>query len=577
LTPDGQHVLSGGQNGVLELYTLEGTVRARLVGHTGEIKAVAVSADGRWAVSGSVDQTLKLWSLTDLPASGSTEIVPTLTLFPTSDGEWVAWRPEGFFAASAHGAALIGYSVNQGVDKLAQFVSVEQLYERFYRPDLLHTKLYSDPHQLWHQDGALTTVETILAAALPPQAAFTSPLSDVTVTQREINVQVELTDHGGGIGKVLWKVDGVTTAVESAASKSSTRGTPEGKESSRGQVVVVTRQLTLLPGQNTVEVIAYDQRNEVASPPAMRLVTLAEAPDTPPDRSGSVVSLPVPTAAAPTVPAPITPPSAAPTALSGSPALHLLLMAVNRYRDKALWLDYAVPDAQAWASALHTAAAPLFGDLMITRLLDEQVTLHSLEAAFRQATARIKPQDVFVLYLAGHGVTRDGRYYFLPQDFRYDGEESVRRGGITQDHLQRWLASVPARKSLVLIDTCESGSFSHSLARLRGMSEKTAIHKLRRATGRATIVAATESQPALEGYQGHGVFTYVLLQALRRADTTHGNRDGITGIAELAAYVDEQVPALTRQEFQFEQFPQVHMIGSDFPIGTVTPYNPGGR
>jgi hypothetical protein len=81
----------------------------------------------------------------------------------------------------------------------------------------------------------------------------------------------------------------------------------------------------------------------------------------------------------------------------------------------------------------------------------------------------------------------------------------------------------------------------------------------------------------LEGYQGHGVFTYVLLQALQRADMSHGNRDGVTGIFELAAYVDDQVPAITQQAFRFEQFPQVHMVGSDFPIGTVTPYGSGSR
>jgi hypothetical protein len=45
------------------------------------------------------------------------------------------------------------------------------------------------------------------------------------------------------------------------------------------------------------------------------------------------------------------------------------------------------------------------------------------------------------------------------------------------------------------------------------MAEKTAISKLIRATGRATIVAATEEQMALEGVKGHGAFTYVLLQA----------------------------------------------------------------
>ena len=43
---------------------------------------------------------------------------------------------------------------------------------------------------------------------------------------------------------------------------------------------------------------------------------------------------------------------------------------------------------------------------------------------------------------------------------------------------------------------------------------KTAINKLVRATGRATIVASSKDQVALEGYEGHGVFTYILLEAL---------------------------------------------------------------
>ena len=102
------------------------------------------------------------------------------------------------------------------------------------------------------------------------------------------------------------------------------------------------------------------------------------------------------------------------------------------------------------------------------------------------------------------------------------------------------------------------------------MAEKTAIAKLTRATGRATIEASTDAQPAAEGYEGHGVFTYVLLQGLRHADTEYGNRDGYTGLFELAAYVNDQVPAITMKAFNFEQIPQVHMLGTDFPIGIVS-------
>ena len=148
LTPDGTHVLSGGQNGVLRLYSLDGKLRARLVGHTGEIKAVAVSTDGRWALSGAVDQTLNLWSLADLYASGRPDIAPTLSLFPATDGAWVAWTPEGCFAASDKGASLVGYSVNRGLEKLGTYVAVDQLFEQLHRPDVLLARLHGDPQGL---------------------------------------------------------------------------------------------------------------------------------------------------------------------------------------------------------------------------------------------------------------------------------------------------------------------------------------------------------------------------------------------------------------------------------------------
>lgn len=142
LTPDGQHVVSGGMNGILQVYALDGTLQATCIGHTGEIKAVAVSSNGHWLVSGSNDQTVRLWSLTGVSTSGSVALTPALSLFPATDGEWVVWTPEGDFAASTNGARLLGYSMNQGVDKLAKFIPATQLYERLHRPDAIHTKLH---------------------------------------------------------------------------------------------------------------------------------------------------------------------------------------------------------------------------------------------------------------------------------------------------------------------------------------------------------------------------------------------------------------------------------------------------
>jgi WD40 repeat protein len=572
LTPDGQHILSGGMNGVLTLYTLEGGIRARLVGHTGEIKAVAVSTDGRWALSGASDQTLKLWSLMNLPSGGGTEVLPVLTLFPTTANEWVAWTPDGYFAASDKGAKLTGYSLNQGLDKLARYVSVDQLYDRFYRPDVLHQRLEGKPSD---QEGALPNVQEILAQGLPPQVTFVSPAADTTVNQREVQVQAVIRAQDGGIGKIVWKMNGVTFDIDTYANSSSLRlVSMDDRASSGGSTIALTKSITLGAEKNTLEITAYNRANEVASSPAVLTLTLQEVPHlhvatappapavAPPAHPSAHEALPSPPQTAPMTPSLASPPS---VAQPGQLTLHVMVVGINRYRDKALWLRYAVPDAQALATSLCTTAAPLFGAVAITTVFDDYATLGGLEAAFGKVATQADVHDAFILYLAGHGVTRNGRYYFLPQDFRYQNEDSVHRDAITQEQLQHWLVSIPARKSLVLIDTCESGSFPHFLSRVsaRGMAEKTAISKLIRATGRATIVAATEEQMALEGVKGHGAFTYVLLQALQRADR---NGDGVTSFFEIAQYVDEQVPRITREEFGYEQIPQVNLVGNDFPI-----------
>jgi WD40 repeat protein len=628
-TPDGQGLLSGGQNGELRLFSLDGRSRAKLIGHTGEIKALAVSDDGRWALSGSNDQTIILWNLGEIPSSGAGEVLPTLTLFPTSDKEWIAWTQDGYFTASARGARYIGYSVNQGLANTAQYVSVDQLYDRFYRPDLVYTKLHGDPQKLWKQKEAATDVKTVIAGGLAPRVAFIDPAENTSVDRMAIDARADVMDQGGGIGKIVWKINDTTVATDTYTEPPATRLATAGQKPSKPEAMTLRKQLALLPGENTVELIAYNQKNEIASAPAvLKLIfkpALAPAPAPPPEPAIATPSVaapptvvakaeppsppsasstvkpapppaptPEPAVAAPSVAAPppviakVEPPPApsapAPPAASApptpppsavkedttmAPTLHLLVVGIDHYRDKALKLKYAVHDGKTLVDTIRLTSGPLFRDIKVTQLFDDQVTFKGLELAFNQVKAAITPQDVFIFYLAGHGVTLGGRYYFLPQDFRYYNEEAVRANAVNQDHLQNWLAGIPARKSLVLVDTCESGSFSQSLVAMRGMAEKTAVAKLTRATGRATIVASTDEQPAAEGYQGHGVFTYVLLEGLRHADHEFGNRDGYIGLFELAAYVNDRVPAITMNAFNYEQIPQIHMVGTDFPIGVV--------
>jgi WD40 repeat protein len=64
VTPDGRRAVSGSGDRTLKLWDLEsGQLLLTLAGHDHLVRAVAVTPDGRHAVSASADRTLKLWDL----------------------------------------------------------------------------------------------------------------------------------------------------------------------------------------------------------------------------------------------------------------------------------------------------------------------------------------------------------------------------------------------------------------------------------------------------------------------------------------------------------------------------------
>ncbi len=129
--------------------------------------------------------------------------------------------------------------------------------------------------------------------------------------------------------------------------------------------------------------------------------------------------------------------------------------------------------------------------------------------------------------------------------------------GVGQDRLQSWLARIPAQKSILILDTCESATATRSL----DIERETAIDRLRYATGRSVITAA--SSAAYEGYQGHGLLTYSILDAFKKTD---GGGDDLVELLQLAAHVDRQVPILSQRAFGVLQRPH-NRIEGNFPLG----------
>ena len=118
-TSDGETVVSGGANGVIAAYALDGKKLGEFVGHEGLVWAVTPSPDDRYLVSGS-DATVRLWSLDTF------ELLVTILSQRWRMGDLDA---QGYYTASLRGAGLIGWQINRGPENAAGFVTAGRLHE----------------------------------------------------------------------------------------------------------------------------------------------------------------------------------------------------------------------------------------------------------------------------------------------------------------------------------------------------------------------------------------------------------------------------------------------------------------
>jgi hypothetical protein len=442
-----------------------------------------------------------------------------LALFAHPDNQrWVLWTPNGYFDASPGAEDLIGWHINQGRDKEARFVKGGQLYAKLFRPDLVARAAAGEEYASF----PVVNLETLLASGDAPKVAIVSPTVNA-LTTRDITLKYRVCDSGGGIGQRVLRINGMTVALAEGD-----RGLKPKSGTFREDCLDEDKLISLQPGENTIAVTAFNRSGQIESNPVELKLALQSA-------------VPV----------------------GGKPTLHVLALAVDQYRDGDLRLAYSKKDAQGLIDNLRQVGEKLYGEIKVHTLFDDQVRKAGVGEKFDLLATQVKPEDVFVLYMAGHGVTdrEDGNYYYLPVDFRHTDTTAVRRQAISNAFFQENLAKIRAGKSLVLLDTCNSGSFQ--AVKTRGVEEKTAVARLVKATGRATIMASSSSQVALEGYEGHGVFTWSLIQGLK-GQAAKGNQITVNSLAD---YVEDTLPDLTYKKFGYEQVPQRDLKGENFPIG----------
>ncbi|GAM09469.1 putative WD repeat-containing protein alr2800 [Geobacter sp. OR-1] len=444
-----------------------------------------------------------------------------LALFPHADGRrWVLWTPSGYYDAAPGAEELVGWHLNAGSDKAADFFGVARFRADYYRPDVVAVILELKDEQAAlnaaNGRGGARQKSRSVQKLLPPVAVIVSPENLSLLDGEEALLTVVVRSPSGepvtGL-KVLAGGRPAAARIEVVA------GQPD------------KRLVHVRVGEGDAELAVIAENRNGAGEPAiihLRRATVAAQDD----------------------------------GFSIQPKLYMLAVGVGAYPDKDLQLAFAAKDARDFAVEFMKQKGGLYRDVTIKVITDSSATreavLDGLEWLQRQATAK----DVAILFLAGHGVTDpNGVYYYLPVNADLAKLKST---GIIFTEIRNSLMAL-AGKALLFVDTCHSGNVMGSRRAVADINA--VVNELASAEiGTVVFASSTGRQYSLEDESwGNGAFTKALLEGVSgKADFTGKGR--IT-INMLDLYLAERVKELTDgRQTPTTAKPQTV---PDFPIAVV--------
>lgn len=498
LTHDGETLISGGGEGFLISYDPKtGKKIHDFTGHTADVRAVAISPDNLLLVSGSADQTVRLWH------------IPTgrllLTIFQGADNEWVAWTPEGYYNSSPLGDKYIGWHLNKREDEAADFYSAFQFERILYRPDYVNAYLErrGDSKQLNSiLRGDYFDINKLRTIA-PPKIEIDTPSYGDVFTQ-ETHIPLRISAKSNSLKMLNYAVFVNNIPVTASADRELTS---IQQHSFEREV-----KIPLFGKKNRIRIEVFNGKS----------MGLAE---TTVFRKAAVKRR-----------------------IRGT--LYCLSIGVNHFVNMPdNDLLYAAQDADAVEKYFQAQGGKHF-DRVVTKSVsdftDNKPSKVNVIASL-EFLKNARAEDTVILFLASHGLSdRAGNYYFVPRNALADEINKLtdsKRGSIHNANrdlssLISWeaffntLRAVPGKR-LLIVDTCQAKSISgtfdlHSLAK-------------RSASSSFALLAASKGNEKSQEYPKgkHGLFTYALLKGL--SGEGDRNQDGQIVLYELHRFIEHFV------------------------------------
>ena len=284
--------------------------------------------------------------------------------------------------------------------------------------------------------------------------------------------------------------------------------------------------------------------------------------------------------------------SALPALASSPPVRRALLIGINEYATDAF------PDLRGAVNDVETTERILtsrfgFAPADVTVLTDAEATRDRILAALAELADIAAPGDFVYIHYSGHGSqvadqngdeTDDGMdETLLPHDGRTDGVPDI-----TDDEIGEILWRMRARKAVLVLDSCHSGTATRGAGPVtRAVPPDTRTELYRDPAAGATkavvrldtperwvlLTGAAAHQNAVDGPldgRFHGFFSYALTRALEGVGAGATPRDLHEEVGRTLERLSAKLGGMTLPEPQFEA-PSDLLDAPLFPAGQAAP------
>jgi WD40 repeat protein len=520
-SPDGKILATTDFSDTVILFDVEsGKELKRFPGSSSPFMAkdncIEFSPDGRLLYSTSNRNKILVY---DVPSGKQ---IGSLVTF--GDSDWAVVTPDGFFDATEGAQHLMHFVVpsEQGYET----ISLDQL-KRYYVPGLLSQIV----------DGRFRSRQNDFTVTLFPAVNLEQPMPN------ESTISAELTDRGGGIGRVEVRANGSEVYADARNVQKATDG-PSG-----AKLKIDIPHERLKVGSNSVEVIAWNAEGNVRSVP--HIITLDLAANGLITRGASYDSKQA---------------AKKPSEIN----FYAIISGISDYAGDGLDLRYAAKDAEDITKALSLAARKYFcanemaekkpctrvhirllstksdknaqfgglPDVPDFQRLDPVKT--SYTTAFAETAKKAGPDDVVFFYFSGHATSiisddavKDSgfadTYVYATRDATtldravLTNRSERERTAVSSLELAEWLSNIKAQKKVLILDTCAAGAAQNDLvaqARSVDALQVRSIDRLQERTGFYVLMGSAADAVSYEANEyRQGLLTYTLLEGMTLSST----------------------------------------------------------